>query len=63
MLKLTGTLAGVQNDILFTNSGDKLNLIQGGLLHNNISAGSLIGNQTTPGILTAGLGSGPTGTT
>jgi autotransporter-associated beta strand protein len=54
LLKLTSAVAGVQNDILFASNSDKLNLIDGGLLRSNISAGSLIGNQTFGGILTAG---------
>ena len=36
---------------------DTLNLAYGGLLRNNVLGGSLIGNQTIPGILTAGGGS------
>lgn len=62
MLRLFSAAAGVQNDILFTGNTDKLNLVSGGLLRNNISAGSLIGDQTIAGILTSG-GALTTGTT
>ncbi|OYW77350.1 MAG: hypothetical protein B7Z37_04705 [Verrucomicrobia bacterium 12-59-8] len=62
MLRLSGN-TGVQNDILFAGANDVLNLVNGGLLRNNISAGSLIGNQTNAGILTAGTGAGAPSTT
>ncbi|TCO93623.1 autotransporter-associated beta strand protein, partial [Chthoniobacter flavus] len=51
MLRLSG---GFQDDLLFTNSGDLLDLEMGGLLRSNNANNSNIGSVATPGILTAG---------